>query len=102
VSGTHVTLFVDCLKLYEQNIQTIDPIPPSSNVQLYVGQLNRQHALFRVSYMNINMIKLLVIEKIYPRFFSLIDLVKQIVNVLKFLKPISATNLLFIHAIQTF
>lgn len=49
VSGTHVTMFVDCLKLYEQNIQTIDHIPPSSNIQLYVGQLNRQHALFRVS-----------------------------------------------------
>ncbi|XP_048769315.1 protein kinase C-binding protein NELL1-like [Ostrea edulis] len=47
VSGTHVTMFVDCLKLYEQNIQTIDHIPPSSNIQLYVGQLNRQHALFR-------------------------------------------------------
>lgn len=50
LSGNHVTLYVDCLKLYEKIIQTVDRVPPqSSNIQLFVGQQNRQHALFRVS-----------------------------------------------------
>lgn len=50
LSGNHVTLYVDCLKLYEKIIQTVDRVPPpSSNIQLFVGQRNRQHALFRVS-----------------------------------------------------
>lgn len=50
LSGNHVTLYVDCLKFYEKIIQTVDRVPlPSSNIQLFVGQRNRQHALFRVS-----------------------------------------------------
>lgn len=48
LSGNHVTLYVDCLKFYEKIIQTVDRVPPpSSNIQLFVGQRNRQHALFR-------------------------------------------------------
>nr|XP_022290768.1 protein kinase C-binding protein NELL1-like isoform X1 [Crassostrea virginica]XP_022290770.1 protein kinase C-binding protein NELL1-like isoform X1 [Crassostrea virginica] len=47
LSGNHVTLYVDCVKLYEQIIQNVDRIPPSSDIQLFVGQRNRQHALFR-------------------------------------------------------
>lgn len=49
LSGNHVTLYVDCVKLYEQIIQNVDRIPPSSDIQLFLGQRNRQHALFRVS-----------------------------------------------------
>ena len=49
LSGNHVTLYVDCVKLYEQIIQNVDRVPPSSDIQLFVGQRNRQHALFRVS-----------------------------------------------------
>lgn len=47
VTTNHVTIFVDCLKVYEHDIQIVDRVPPSSDIQLFVGQRSRQHALFR-------------------------------------------------------
>lgn len=49
LSGTHLTLLVDCVKIYERVIQTIDRVPTMGNIKLYVGQRNGQLALFRVS-----------------------------------------------------
>lgn len=49
LSGTHLTLLVDCVKIYERVIQTIDRVPTMRNIKLYVGQRNGQLALFRVS-----------------------------------------------------
>ncbi|KAK3098531.1 hypothetical protein FSP39_020373 [Pinctada imbricata] len=48
LSGTHLTLFVNCSKIYERVIQTVDRDPISgSSVKLYIGQRNAQHAKFR-------------------------------------------------------
>lgn len=49
LSGTHLTLLIDCVKIYERVIQTIDRVPTMGNIKLYVGQRNGQLALFRVS-----------------------------------------------------
>ncbi|XP_071134214.1 protein kinase C-binding protein NELL1-like isoform X2 [Mytilus edulis] len=47
LSGTHLTLLVDCVKIYERVIQTVDRVPILGNIKLYVGQRNGQLALFR-------------------------------------------------------
>ena len=49
LSGTHVTIFVNCSKIYERVIRTVDRTTVIGNLKLYVGQRNGQHALFRVS-----------------------------------------------------
>ncbi|OWF42735.1 protein kinase C-binding protein NELL1-like [Mizuhopecten yessoensis] len=47
LSGTHVKLFVDCNRIYERVIKTVDRSSSAGTLKLYVGQRNGQHALFR-------------------------------------------------------
>ncbi|XP_041352530.1 protein kinase C-binding protein NELL1-like isoform X2 [Gigantopelta aegis] len=48
LSGTHVTLLVNCSKVYERVIQTVDKeFTAGRQLSLFLGQRNGQHALFR-------------------------------------------------------
>ncbi|KAJ8315434.1 hypothetical protein KUTeg_007584 [Tegillarca granosa] len=47
LSGSHLTLLVDCSKIYERVIKTVDRTFTAGKLKLYVGQRNGQHALFR-------------------------------------------------------
>ena len=50
LSGNHVTLYVNCSKIYERVIQTLDKQYLAGNyLNLYIGQRNSQSAHFRVS-----------------------------------------------------
>lgn len=50
-SGTHVTLYINCSKIYERVILSLDKNYLAGNylLSLYIGQRNQQSAYFRVS-----------------------------------------------------
>ncbi|XP_071078642.1 protein kinase C-binding protein NELL2-like isoform X3 [Haliotis cracherodii] len=47
ISGAHVTLLVNCSKIYERVIHTVDREFTAGKLALFIGQRNGQHALFR-------------------------------------------------------
>lgn len=44
-----MTLLVNCSKIYERVIHTVDREFTAGKLALFIGQRNGQHALFRVS-----------------------------------------------------
>lgn len=49
LSGTRVTILVNCSKIYERVIKSVDKEFTAGKLSLFIGQRNGQHALFRVS-----------------------------------------------------
>lgn len=50
ISGNHVTLYINCSKLFDRHIKTIDrQFLTGSKLDLYIGQRNQHSALFMVS-----------------------------------------------------
>ncbi|XP_050392092.1 protein kinase C-binding protein NELL1 isoform X1 [Patella vulgata] len=56
LSANHLVLLVDCSKIYERVIKTIDRTFTSGKLSLFLGQRNSQHALFRGSLYDVKIV----------------------------------------------